>query len=197
MKRLTLFSLTLTALLAASAVFGQTRVDLTPSVAYLNSLNDVVDQDGITAKYAAAPGFGGRLSIWLNETVMLEGSAHYGRTTLDGQIFGDDAGSVDLAIFYGSAQIGFALGADKRLILHGGVGMQGTNYDEFIEGGNIMTGVVGLSGVRPLNDSVSLRVDFDVHFHTAYFELGDVTTDELDQIDTVLAVGLQFGSGSR
>lgn len=197
MKRLTIVAQTVAALLAASAAPAQTRVDVTPSVAYLNSLNDVVEQEGVTARYAGAPGFGGRLSIWLNETVMLEGSAHYGRTTLDGQIFGDDAGSVDLAIFYGSAQIGFALGADKRLLLHGGVGVQGTNYDEFIEGGNIMTGVVGLSGVRPLNDSVSLRVDLDVHCHTAYFESGNVATDELDQIDTVLAVGLQFGSGGR
>lgn len=112
---------------------SQTRVDLTPSVAYLNSLTDVVDQDGVAARFAGVPGFGGRLSIWLNESVMLEGSAHYGRTSLDGQIFGEETGSLDLAIFYGSAQIGF--------------------------------------------------------------ELGDLITDELSQIDTVLAVGLQFGSG--
>lgn len=197
MKHLTTLSLPLLVLLAAAGARADTRVDFTLSAAYLNSLNDVIDQDGVTARYAAAPGLGGRLSIWLNDRVMVEGGAHYGRTTLDGQVFGDDSGSIDLAIFYGSAQIGVALGSEKSLILHGGIGLQGTNYDEYIEGGNIMTGVVGLSGVRPLNDSVSLRVDFDVHLHTAYFESGDAVTDELSQIDTVLAVGIQFGSGGQ
>lgn len=197
MKRFSAPSLLLVTLLAASVARADTRVDVTPSVAYFDTRTDVVDQEGVTARYAGAPAFGGRLSIWLNDRVALEGSAHYGRTTLDGTLFGETAGSLDLALFYGSAQIGVALDPARRLILHGGLGVQGTNYDELIEGANLMTGVAGLGAVLPLNRSLALRVDLDVHLHTSYFELGDFTTDELSQVETVLAVGLQFGSGGQ
>lgn len=177
---------------------ADTRVDLTPSIAYINPTQNVVDQDEISAKFAGAVGFGGRITIWLNDRVALEGSGHYGRSSLDADIFGE-SGSIDLALFYGSAQIAVGLGAERRLQLHAGLGMQGTNYDELIEGGNILTGVVGFSGVMPLSPSTAIRADFDMHIHTTYFEVGDVQTDELNQYDTVLALGIQFtpGAGSK
>ena len=181
---------------AASPVHAESRVDLTPSLAYFNPTADVIDQDGVSARFAGAPGFGGRISIWLNESVILEGSAHYGRSSLDATLFGaPDAGSIDLALFYGSAQLAVALGSEKRFTLHGGFGVQGKNYDEFIEGGNNWTAVLGLSGWMPLGESTALRADLDVHFHSIYFEVGDLQTDELSQMDMVLAVGIQFTPG--
>ncbi|MCB1182816.1 hypothetical protein KDM41_05235 [bacterium] len=198
MKTLLPLSLLIVALTATAPARADSRVDIIPSVAYINPTTDVVDQDGITARFDATLGFGGRIAIYLNETVSLDLSGHYGRSSLAADIFGDpDAASVDLALFYGSAQLAVALGSEKRFILHGGVGLQGTNYDDFIEGGNIMTGVLGLSGWMPLSPTAALRVDFDAHFHTTYFEVGDVRTDELSQLDTVLAVGIQFTSGGR
>lgn len=174
-----------------------TRVDLTPSIAYFNPTGNVVDQDGVTANFAGAPGFGGRLSIWFNEKVAFEASGHYGRTTLEGDYLGDSAGSIDMALFYGSAQIAVALGAQKRFLLHGGLGLQGTNYDELIEGGNIMTGVLGMSGWMPLNETTALRVDLDVYAYSTYYEVGDLRTDDQSQFDLVLAFGLQFSPSGR
>lgn len=198
MNRLLTLTIALATILAcAGPACAGSRVDLTPSLAYINPTTNVVDQGGVTAKFAGAVGFGGRISIWLNDNVALEASGHYGRTSLDGEVFGDNIGSLDLALFYGSAQIAVALGAEKRLLLHGGFGMQGTNYDELIEGGNILTGVFGLSGSAPLGPDVSLRADLDVHVHTTYFEVGDIRTDELTQYDMVLAVGIQFSSGGQ
>lgn len=174
-----------------------TRVDLTPSIAYFNPTGNVVDQDGTTAKFGGAAGFGGRLSIWFNEKVAFEGSAHYGRTALEGDYLGDSLGSIDMALFYGSAQIAVALGSEKRFMLHGGIGLQGTNYDELIEGGNIMTGVFGMSGWMPLNETTALRVDLDVHAYTTYFEVGDLRTNDQAQFDMVLAFGVQFSPSGR
>lgn len=196
MKQMIIFALALTLVVAkASTVHAGSRVDLTPSLAYFNPTGNVVEQDGLTAKFAGGLGFGGRVSIWLNENVVLEGSGHYGRTTLDGQLFGDAAGSLDLALFYGSVQLSLALGAEKRFLLHGGLGLQGTNYDELITGGNIMTGVFGISGWAPLSETASLRADLDVHVHTMYFEVDGLQTDELTQYDIVATVGIQFSTG--
>ena len=194
MLRLTTLALLLCTLAGVAA--AESRVDITPSLAWFNPTKDVIDQDGITANYAPGLAYGARLSIWLNETVSLDVSGHYGRTTMDGNIMGEE-GSLDMALFYGSAQLAVAMGKEQRLTLHGGVGMQGTNYDEFIEGSNIMTGVVGVSGVAPLGENTWLRADADLHLHTAYFELDGYQTDELTQNDWVLAVGIMFRSGGK
>ncbi len=184
-------------LTTAGSALADSRIDLTPSAAFFNPTQNVVDQNGTTARFAGAAGWGGRLSIWLNDRVMLEGGAHYGRSSLDTEFDGSAVGSVDLALFYGSAQIAVALGEEKRLMLHGGIGLQGTNYDEFVEGGNILTGVFGISSTMPLSDTTSLRADLDVHTYTTYFEIGDSRTDEMPQVDLVLAVGIQFSAGGK
>lgn len=188
-----------TVLACSSPVAAQsgTRVDLTPSVAFFNPTTDVVDEGGATARFAAGLGPGGRLSIWLNDSVALEASGHFVRSTLDGEIGGTSVGSIDLTMVYGSAQIAVALGAQQRFLMHVGVGMQGTSYDELIEGGNILTGVIGFGGWAPLGETLALRADLDVHAHTTWFELGGVRTEELMQYDAILSVGLQFSPGGR
>jgi len=188
-----------TALLCGSPAAAQsgTRVDLTPSVAFFNPTTDVVDEGGATARFATGLGPGGRLSIWLNDNVALEASGHFMRSTLDGEIGGMSVGSIDVTMFYGSAQIAVTLGTQQRFLLHGGIGMQGTNYDDTIEGGNILTGVIGFGGWAPLGETLALRADVDVHAHTTYFELGGVQTEELMQYDAILSVGLQFSPGGR
>ena len=174
-----------------------TRVDLVPSVAFFNPTANVVDEGGATAKFTGGAGPGARLSIWLNDNVAIEASGHFMASSLDGEIQGLPAGSIDATMFYGSAQIAVALGAQKRFMLHGGLGMQGTNYDELIEGGNILTGVLGFGGWAPLGETVALRADVDMHAHTTYYDFGGVQTEELMQYDMVFSVGLQFSPGGR
>ena len=175
---------------------AESRVDMTPSFAFFSHTANVIDEAGATAKFAGSLGYGGRISIWLNDSVALEASGHYGRTSLDGQIAGYP-GSIDLALFYGSAQIAVGLGPEKRFLLHGGLGLQGTNYDEAIEGGNIMTGVFGISGWMPLSRTAALRTDLDLHVYSMHFELGGASTQDQSQLDPVLAIGIQFTPGGR
>ncbi|MEZ4651755.1 MAG: hypothetical protein R3E97_23755 [Candidatus Eisenbacteria bacterium] len=182
----------------ATVSAAETRVDLVPSVAYFNPTANVVDEGGITARFDNAVGLGGRLTIWLNDAIALEGTGHFVRSSLDAGFLGDGTfGSIDLSLFYGSAQVVVGLGTEKRLLLHGGLGMQGSNYDEYIEGGNALTGVLGLGGWAPLGETVALRSDLDAHFHTTWYEVGDVRSEELSQVDLLLSIGLQFTPGGR
>ncbi len=174
-----------------------TRVDLTPGLAYFNPLANAVDEGGATAKFANGLGFGGRISIWLNDSVALEAAGAYFGSSLDGAIAGESAGSIDANLFYGSAQIAIGLGPERRLLLHGGFGFQGTTYNELIDGGTIATGVIGLGGWIPLNQTVALRADLDAYLHTLYYEFAGARTQDQTQIDTVFTVGLQFSPGGR
>ncbi len=185
------------ALTVATMAQAETRVDLTPSLAFLIPTTNVVDQDGATAKFASAMGFGGRLSIWVSESVALEATGSYAKSSLEGEFLGEDVGSIGTGLFYGSAQVAVGLGASKQFMLHGGFGFQGSNYDELIEGGNIMSGVVGFSVWVPLSRTVAIRGDLDTYIHTQYFEIGDVQTDELNQYDVILSLGIQFSPDGR
>jgi len=182
------------------AASADTQVDITPSLGWYsptaNAIEETVGPTTVEAKYDGALVYGGRLSIWLNPSVVLEGSGHFARSKLAGEAFGVSE-SVDLTMFYGSAVVGVALGAAKRLMIHGGIGLRGTNFDEGIEGSNFATGVIGLTGKAPLNDSVMLRVDTDAHVFSEYFEVGGVRSDERMQVDMILQVGLQFTPGGR
>jgi hypothetical protein len=183
--------------LEAPSALAESRVDITPSIASFNPAANVLDEQGATAKFTDAIGFGGRLTIWLNENVAIEGAGHFVESSLDGEFLGDPAGSIGVSLFYGSGQIVVGVGKEKRLQLHGGFGVQGSNYDEVIEGGNILTGVLGVSAWAPLGQQVALRAGLDSHIHTQYFEFGDFRSEELMQYDMVFSVGLQFTPGGR
>ncbi len=198
MKRCLILTIALAlATAVARPARAETRVDLTPSFAIINPTANAVDEGGVTAKFKGTLGYGGRVSVWLNKSVALEASGHYGRTSLDGTIAGSPAGGIDLAVFYGSAQLAVGLGKDKRFLLHGGIGMQGTNYDELITGTNLLTGVLGISGWMPLSKTAALRTDLDFHAYSMHFESGGTTTQDQSQLDMVLAIGIQFSPGGR
>jgi opacity protein-like surface antigen len=181
----------------AGAARADSRVDIIPSVSLFSPAANAVDEQGAVAKFASVAGFGGRLTIWFNENVGIEGTGHYFGSSLDGELFGQPVGSIDTKLFYGSAQVVVGLGQAKRFLLHGGIGFQGSNYDTLIEGGNIMTGVVGFSGWAPLGETVALRADIDSHIHTQFYEVGSDRTRELTQFDMIFSIGLQFRPGGR
>jgi len=189
--------LALLTLIPAAAVQAGTRVDLTPSVAFFVPATNAIDEEGATAKFASSVGIGGRLGIWVSESVALEATGAYVNSSLDGQYLGQDVGSIDTGLFYGSAQVAVGLGATKQFMLHGGIGFQGSNYDELIEGGNIMTGVLGLSVWAPLSETVAFRADLDTHIHTLYYGAGELQTQELTQYDMIISVGIMFSPDGR
>ncbi|NNE44071.1 MAG: hypothetical protein HKN12_07665 [Gemmatimonadetes bacterium] len=198
-------ALALTLFLSAAATDSVraegTPVDLTLSVGGFSSTQNNLDETvagigDVTAKFGSSPIIGGRVGIWLNDHLAIEGTGYYaGGSSLEGEAFGVP-GSVDASFFYGSGRLVVGLGADNRVMLTGGIGTQKSTYDTTgIEDGSLMVGVLGVSAQFPIGESVSLRIDADNYLYNMYWEFDGLQSEEQFMRDFVLAAGLTFHTG--
>jgi hypothetical protein len=193
-------------ILAATATCGTARaegarVDLTASAGAFRPTENNLDENvpglgSVTAKFGTANMFGGRLDIWFNEHVGVEGTAyHAGGSSLEGQAFGAP-GAVDASLTYGTGRLAVGVGETTRLILSAGLGIQSASYDTpDIEDGTLTVGVLGAGVLLPLGSAVSLRVDLDDYIYNMYWEIDGLRSEERLQQDVVLAAGLTFHIG--
>ena len=128
---------------------GDVTVDLTISGGTLSPTQNTLDErvsgvGAITAKHGASPGFGGRVSVWLNEHVALEGTGFYaGGSSLEGNAFGA-AAAVDATVFAGSGRAVVGVGTRVRFLMSAGLATMARTYDTpLIEDGSLTTGVIG------------------------------------------------------
>jgi hypothetical protein len=195
-------SLLIIPLLAASPALaanraGETRISLYAGQ-YAPQANVLEELDGaIQANMAAAPGFGGQLTHWASPNVGLAFTAFYSSSKLEGRI-AESVDSIDSSVFLGSARLVVGVGGgDGPSILNfsAGLALNNTQYDDVIEGGTILNGVVGAELNLPLGGATSLNIGVDDYVYDRWFEIDGFESTAMRQHDLVIHGGLTFGLG--
>lgn len=184
-----------------AAADDNVHVDLSILGGSLQPTQNSVDQripdvGSITLKQNPAGGFGGAVTLWLNDHFALEGTGFYaGASSLEGQAFGF-TGAVDASVFYGSGRAVVGVGDRTRLLMSAGIATMARNFDtDLIEDGSLTVGVVGAALLIPMGNAVSLRLNLDDYVYDTYWEFAGAKTDAMRQHDVVFGAGLTFHTG--
>lgn len=196
-----ILALTLSLVLASAALAGnragETRISLyagqyAPQANVLEELNGAV-----TANMTASPGFGAQLTHWAGEHVGLALTGFYATSQLEGRI-ADQVQALDSTVLLGSARVVVGIGGGEGpsiLNLSAGFALNNTQYDDVIEGGTIVNGVIGAELNVPLGGATALRLGVDDYVYDRWFEFDGVESTAQRQHDLVIHGGVTFALG--
>lgn len=175
------------------------QIDFAPAIGYYISTANVIEEGigtslAVEANHKSSLAFGGKLTIWANNMLGFETSFAYTSADLEGAVGGVE-GSIGASLFFASEKVVLGFGNTSRFQIGGGFGIVSSSYDEFLEGGTHMIGVVGIAVIIPLSDNVGLRLDADDHIHRVYWIIDDFETDPITQNDIVVTLGISVSTG--
>ncbi|KPK79155.1 MAG: hypothetical protein AMS25_13670, partial [Gemmatimonas sp. SM23_52] len=182
-KRATvLAALALFALAARPALAQQVMVDINPFGGVYMPISDLVEENGDTWGQKLGALFGGRVTVWLNESFGVEGEFAYalsdGEAESAGETYTEDA-NVMLGSLKGLYQ--FAPSPGSPFMLHAGAGvamiMHGGDAYEDVEGTTDIGGTVIFGGTYDVSDMIAIRFDAQDFMYQAKFKEDDFETD--------------------
>ncbi len=175
------------------ALAQQQTIEFTPFIGAFVPVNSAIDDRDVELRFdhSASLALGGRMALWIEDALALEGAFAHLPSDVSDQTFGPDA-----RIWAASGRLLYRLDGptdDVRLHLGAGfavIGHEGDAYASF--GGTTDLGVVLDVGARyRLGPRLALRFDLEDHLSEASFTPNAVLeTDSRLQNDLVISVGL-------
>ena len=156
--------------------------------------------DGFTfarGKLGEKLGYGGGLTIWLNENLGLAGTGYYVATSLDGELLGQQ-GRLDATVFNVGGRVVLGLGGGQGpsvFNLSAGLVANSTNIDQ-VERDTITAGVIGAELNIPVGSRAALRFAADDYIYDLFWTVDGFQTDPIRQHDLVLSAGITIFTGN-
>jgi hypothetical protein len=201
-KRATvLVAMALFALAARPALAQQLMVDINPFGGVYLPISDLIEEDVdgiVTGKYKLGFLFGGRVTVWINESFGVEGGFGYAINEVESEELDE---TEDAAVILGTLKglYQFAPSPDTPFMLHVGAGLamisHGGDAWEDVEGTTDIGGTLIVGGTYDVSDMVAIRIDAQDFMYSAKFGEDPFETDAKFQNDLVFTGGVVIKLG--
>ncbi len=198
-RMLTTFFLTLLGVAALSAQPRTGQIDIEPFGGYFKPTASAIVEEttagDLESSNTTAIAFGGRMTLWLNGAIGLEGAAMYVPSTLEGEAFSLPQ-SLSADFFYGTGKIILNFGPSDVLMFHanGGISFFNQSYELLGEDSGIL-GVVGAGARLYVTEGVAIRFDIEDYISNSRWQVGDQQSSSILQNDLIFTAGLTLSIG--